>query len=76
MPILVLPVPPACLRMRLPCLYLLAPPCLHQPMPPSLPHNVSPCTPWPVHAAGEIMLYSSGYLEARDLARKLVATYK
>jgi dynein heavy chain len=24
----------------------------------------------------EIMLYSSGYLEARDLARKLVATYK
>ncbi len=24
----------------------------------------------------EIMLYSSGYLQARDLARKLVATYK
>lgn len=24
----------------------------------------------------EIMLYSSGYLKARDLARKLVATYK
>ncbi len=24
----------------------------------------------------EIMLYSSGYLLARDLARKLVATYK
>lgn len=24
----------------------------------------------------EIMLYSSGYLEARELARKLVATYK
>jgi dynein heavy chain, axonemal len=24
----------------------------------------------------EILLYSSGYLQARDLARKLVATYK
>lgn len=27
-------------------------------------------------ACSEIMLYSSGYLQARDLARKLVATYK
>ena len=25
---------------------------------------------------GEIILYSFGYLEARDMARKLVATYK